>query len=124
MGVISPRPCRKPGCPALVRGRIGYCETHRREAKHDEMASYNRMHPERASSPYGTARWRRAAKAHLAAHPCCTDPFGVHGEFVPFAEVVDHVEPVRLGGEFWDSTNWQGLCRSCHERKTALERGG
>lgn len=25
---------------------------------------------------------------------------------------------------FWDRTNWQGLCKQCHSRKTAAEDGG
>ncbi|WP_144469068.1 HNH endonuclease signature motif containing protein, partial [Bacillus pumilus] len=25
---------------------------------------------------------------------------------------------------FWDSSNWQPLCASCHNRKTAKEDGG
>jgi 5-methylcytosine-specific restriction endonuclease McrA len=27
-------------------------------------------------------------------------------------------------GIFWDSNNWQTLCVSCHNRKTATEDGG
>lgn len=39
------------------------------------------------------------------------------------AIVVDHVRPHR--GDmvlFWDVANWQSLCLSCHNRKSALER--
>jgi 5-methylcytosine-specific restriction protein A len=38
------------------------------------------------------------------------------------ATVVDHVVPHR-GDErlFWDKGNWQGLCKRCHDAKTACE---
>ncbi|MGG0794549.1 HNH endonuclease signature motif containing protein [Brevibacillus laterosporus] len=41
------------------------------------------------------------------------------------ATVVDHITPHK--GDvvlFWDEKNWQGLCTSCHSRKTAKEDGG
>jgi 5-methylcytosine-specific restriction protein A len=25
---------------------------------------------------------------------------------------------------FWNETNWQPLCKECHDRKTATEDGG
>ncbi|MFA6100484.1 MAG: HNH endonuclease signature motif containing protein [Patescibacteria group bacterium] len=41
------------------------------------------------------------------------------------ATVVDHKEPHKGDYElFWDEDNWQGLCASCHNRKTAAEDGG
>lgn len=41
------------------------------------------------------------------------------------ANVVDHIKPHR-GDKvlFWDSANWQPLCKECHDRKTATEDGG
>jgi 5-methylcytosine-specific restriction enzyme A len=35
--------------------------------------------------------------------------------------VADHITPVRLGGDFWDINNLQGLCASCHNSKSAKE---
>jgi len=41
------------------------------------------------------------------------------------ASVVDHVVPhQRDMALFWDSDNWQGLCKACHDHKTASEDGG
>ena len=34
---------------------------------------------------------------------------------------VDHILPVRLGGDFWDVGNLQTLDRSCHFAKSARE---
>lgn len=38
------------------------------------------------------------------------------------ATVLDHIEPHKGDwSKFWDRTNWQGLCKACHDRKTAGE---
>jgi 5-methylcytosine-specific restriction protein A len=45
---------------------------------------------------------------------------------VKAATVVDHIIPHQ--GDmtlFWDAdSNWQSLCKTCHDRKTATEDGG
>jgi len=39
------------------------------------------------------------------------------------ASVVDHIIPHRgVAALFWDQSNWQSLCKRCHDRKTA--KGG
>lgn len=41
------------------------------------------------------------------------------------AEVVDHIVPHK--GDlslFWSRSNWQSLCKRCHDIKTAMEDGG
>ena len=38
------------------------------------------------------------------------------------ATVVDHIKPHRGDAKlFWDETNWQPLCKSCHDHKTMTE---
>lgn len=68
-------------------------------------------------------RWQQASKAFLALHPECGACLsrGLRES----ATVVDHVTPHK-GCErlFWDEANWQGLCKRCHDRKTAAEDGG
>lgn len=66
-----------------------------------------------------TARYQRARAAFLAANPLCAE-CGRHGRTVG-ADELDHIVPIEDGGEFWDESNWQGLCRPCHEAKTAAE---
>jgi 5-methylcytosine-specific restriction protein A len=65
-----------------------------------------------------SSRWQRAAKIFLAAHPLCVECKG--RGLVKAAECVDHITPHR-GDQtlFWDSTNWQPLCKRCHDSKTA-----
>lgn len=68
---------------------------------------------------YGS-RWRKARKSFLINHPLCADCLG-DGLSVR-ANVVDHIKPhkgnIKL---FWDRSNWQGLCDTCHNKKTANE---
>jgi 5-methylcytosine-specific restriction enzyme A len=82
-------------------------------------AELGRERPSAARRGYGL-RWRRARAAYLARHPLCV-PCRVAGRLKP-AAVVDHVVPHR--GDpvlFWDEGNWQGLCKPCHDAKTARE---
>ena len=69
-----------------------------------------------------TARYQRARAAFLAANPLCMEC--ERRGIVTAAAELDHVEPVHLGGAFWDSENWAALCRDCHRTKTEAERRG
>ena len=112
-------PCRFPGCPNLVRGSSGYCEDHQPEER-----TYDRGRGSAAKRGYG-ARWRKLRGMVLAAQPLCADPFGIHaeaGEVVPSTDV-DHIIPREQGGRDVFE-NLQGLCKSCHSRKTATQDGG
>jgi 5-methylcytosine-specific restriction enzyme A len=41
------------------------------------------------------------------------------------AVLVDHIEPHRGNqGLFWSESNWQSLCKECHDTKTAKHDGG
>lgn len=71
---------------------------------------------------YGTQRWRKLAKAHLAGEPLCR--MCLKADVVTAASVCDHVHPHR-GEErhFWAGP-FQSLCTSCHSRtKQASEMG-
>lgn len=74
-------------------------------------------------SPYGY-KWQQARAGYLRNHPLCTDHLK-RGYYVP-AEVVDHVEPHRGDMvKFWDKTNWQSLCKLCHDSyKQRIEKSG
>ena len=105
-------PCAYPGCNRITERK--YCDEH---AGTDDGV--------RGSS---TARgynyqWQKASKAFLRAHPLCVMCLA-EGRYTP-ATVVDHIKPHRSDKQlFWDERNWQGLCKSCHDQKTAAEDGG
>lgn len=108
------KPCRWPGCPGLTAGR--FCPQH-------QAAEYRRQDQRRgnaASRGYGAGhrRWRIIV---LAGNPLCASwPRGVHGEHVVPATIADHITPLAEGGS-WEIENGQGLCASCHARKSLEE---
>lgn len=71
-------------------------------------------------SRYSTAAWQTARKVQLKKQPLC-QACQRQGRTTA-ASVCDHIQPVRLDGNFWDTANYQSLCRSCHQAKSASER--
>ena len=104
-------PCKQPGCAALVEPGMQYCEKHLP------------LHPEATRSAgkrgYGS-RWQRESKQFLQSHPLCAVCMK-QGRYTK-ATVVDHIIPRRGDPKlFWDRSNWQSLCKPCHDRKTLTE---
>ena len=109
---------RETGCNKLVELPKRYCNG----CEADGAGKDNR--PSAAARLYD-AWWRRESKAFLAENPIAVDIFREHGGRQFAAEAVDHIIPHRGNVElFRDKSNWQGLTRSDHSRKTALEDGG
>jgi len=87
---------------------------------------------------YHSPRWRKARQRFLQRNPLCV--YCQQVGRVTAATVVDHIKPHRLGqalqrGDkatikhaqalFWDSGNWQPLCKHCHDaHKAHFERSG
>ena len=98
------RYCKYPNCTNLVSS--GYCAIH---AKPHTTGKHNAMY---------NSKWKKARATFLIAHPLCVVCKGI-------ATDVDHIKPHR--GDyilFWDKSNWQALCHSCHSKKTVQEDGG
>lgn len=117
---MAKRPCARPGCAALVVK--GYCD----ECKptHSARARSEAARPSAAARGYGR-RWQKTRIGYLRAHPLAVDYFGDHnGRLYPATEL-DHIIPHKGDMKlFWDPTNWQGLTKQDHDRKTAMEDGG
>lgn len=81
------------------------------------------MSSTKTKSPYGY-RWQKARAAFLKKHPICAE-HARQGQTV-IATVVDHIVPHRRDMKlFWDSSNWQSLCKPCHDiHKQRLEKSG
>lgn len=63
-------------------------------------------------------RWQKARIVFLQANPLCAACMR-SGRATP-ATVVDHITPHRGDVNlFWNASNWQPLCKDCHDRKTA-----
>ncbi len=105
-------PCGWPGCPVLVEPDTGHCTEHKRDRW--KKQNYNRRsNPEEAQLDrfYSTAVWQKARMMHIRNEPLCRRCGDV-------ATMVDHIRPIRAGGERLDDGNLQSLCRRCHAIKT------
>lgn len=110
------KPCAHPGCGALVEGR--YCPAHERE----RQKAVDAARPTASERGYGS-RWQKARATFLQRHPLCAECERVGR--VTAASVVDHVVPHKGDQRlFWDTSNWQPLCTTCHGRKTATQDSG
>jgi 5-methylcytosine-specific restriction protein A len=104
------RACRHPGCGAVTDD--GLC------AKHRELHSALAIAKVKQKSDFYGPKWRRESKRFLEENPWCAMHLE-NGEHVR-ATVTDHRIPHRGNlSLFWDRKNWQPLCKSDHDRKTA-----
>ena len=103
------RPCRYPGCPDFaVQGQV-FCSIHMEWSSDRQRGG--------ASARGYDARWKKARAIFLKQHPLCAF-CQAEGKLVP-ATVVDHIIPHRGNQQlFWDQTNWESLCKTCHDKKT------
>lgn len=101
------KPCKYPYCPELTEK--GFCEKHRK------------LYGRKGAQERGyDSTWRKARKRYLKRNPLCVRCLKQNKTVK--AEVVDHIKPHR--GDpvlFWDESNWQALCKRCHDRKTMTE---
>lgn len=71
-----------------------------------------------------TRRWLRVRVLVLARDPLCRDPYGTHAAsgHAAFTTDVDHILPLRTRPDLaFTLDNLQGLCTTCHGRKTRSE---
>ena len=111
-------PTRAPTLCAGGCGRTvprGHCDTCRPLVHQGKDAARGTA----AQRGYGW-RWQKARTAWLRHHPLCVR-CELKGITEP-ATVVDHITPHQGDPRvFWDKSNWQGLCATCHNAKTAGE---
>lgn len=113
MSNLPYRMCNKCGCTRLTHQ--SYCDIHRQEKNKDGRPSAYKRGYNRA--------WQKASKSYLLHNPFCVRCLeaGTHSK----SEVVDHIKPHKGNQQlFWDKSNWQPLCKRCHDKKTVLEDGG
>jgi 5-methylcytosine-specific restriction protein A len=97
---------------------------HRRCEKHriQERKEINQRCGSAARRGYD-ARWRAARKRFPAIHPLCVE-CRRQGR-VQAATVEDHIVPHKGDMSlFWDIDNWEAICNSRHDQKTASQDGG
>ena len=81
----------------------------------------------KAYKRYKTPRWKTLRLQFLRANPLCANHYshGGGGDCREFATEVDHIVRCESNKDvkFYELGNLQGLCKSCHSRKTAREDG-
>lgn len=98
--------CNHPGCNILVDKGIQFC------SKHQSMHGFQ---PSSWEHLYNNTLWRNTSREYLGVNQVCR----ICGDR---ATVVDHIIPHRGNTRlFWDESNWEPLCKTCHDRKTKQE---
>ena len=109
MPVSAPKPCRHPGCKALVRG-AAYCETHKpKQGPHGSVG-------QRKTGRQGVKDRDRIKRRDCGLCQTCLE-CGV----IRQGTEVDHTIPLSQGGADSDE-NKRLLCTQCHKAKSARER--
>jgi len=113
------------GCGTIIEGDQRYCAEHQQENRstdqrraHDKFRNAN----DPFRSLYFTARWVALRLCIKIRDKLCR----ICGHKA--IEAIDHIIPARIyvvernGGDietFWHENNLQGLCKGCHDHKTA-----
>lgn len=63
---------------------------------------------------YNTTAWRKLRAMFIKQNPLCVECSAV-------GQVVDHITPIRLGGDSFDWHNLQTMCHRCHNVKSGKE---
>ena len=120
------KPCRNPMCSGLTINPNGYCDNCQTKVKQREKAvrqEYNTRRDPQTAKWTNSARYKRA-RLHFMSH----NPFCKHCSTStrPVVSIIlDHIIPHKGDASlFWDVSNWQMLCKKCHDKKTAREDGG
>lgn len=83
-------------------------EAFQRERKHQHL--------------YNSWKWKKLRKSFITKYPLCVQCKS-HG-LVTAGTVVDHVVRYKEGDDFFNQNNWQTLCATHHNQKSAAESRG
>lgn len=112
--------CCYAGCQRTIAlGR--FCDPHQNIADAKERARKNNYQSQ--FSKLYNWDWRKFRVRYLKEHPLCKHCLSI-GKLTPTQEI-DHIKPHQGDKDlFWNESNLQPLCKSCHSTKTAREDGG
>jgi len=103
-----------PRCGKTIDASQTYCEKHKKERAGERAEYLRKKDAQRANSNSRgyNYKWQQARASFLRKYPYC--------DCGAKATVVDHIIPHRGDMKlFWDKSNWQPLCKKCHDAKTA-----
>jgi 5-methylcytosine-specific restriction enzyme A len=117
------RPCKKPGCPALVNPDEGqYCPKHLPMQQRDTRSRFDALDRRKTAETkafYSSAQWTLTSKMHRQKEPLCRrckkNGYVVQGELVHHNPPLE--ELLKTGGNPFSDDNLETLCTSCHQRE-------
>jgi 5-methylcytosine-specific restriction protein A len=113
------KPCSYPLCPELISGEQTYCDKHKKKVNTEYQKRRTDIEEQ---TFYRSYRWRKLRKYKLSRDPLCA--ICLREGIVKEATMVDHIKPIKNGGDLMAVVNLQSLCVSCHNRKKAKEMKG
>lgn len=116
MPIAPLRACASSKCPNKAPRGSSRCP----ECQQPIAAAVNTQRGSASSRGYD-ARHRNWRKAILSRDPVCKLRVKCEGD--P-SNVADHITPMSRGGKRFAMDNGQGLCKPCHDWKTATKDGG
>lgn len=87
-----------------------------------ERQAFKNLNKEKNKQTYNSTRWRKFSKAYKERYPLCVKC--KEKGIISKTEVTDHIERVNLGGDIYNESNLQPLCKSCHNSKSGKEAHG
>jgi 5-methylcytosine-specific restriction protein A len=109
------RPCNYPGCHLLSDTR--FCPTHTKQNSRE----YERTRGNPAARGYN-AKWQRLSKFFLARNPLCVECLK-YGVTRPSEHAHHIIETSERPDLFYNENNLAAVCKSCHSKLSAKERG-
>lgn len=121
MAYVRVRFCSHPGCTNKAVSGSYYCEQHQRKKYGDRTNGDGDGEDRRSTTKFQymyNRKWKGASRQWLAMpeHSWC-EKCGKPSELVHHK-----IEHNGDWGLFWDRSNWQALCWSCHSKLHMEER--
>jgi hypothetical protein len=127
MAQLPLTPCKKYGCPALVRG-YGYCGEHTHIGQEIARKPFEQLETRKTPEQrafYSSAAWTRASLQHRAKEPLCRR---CHDNgIIKAVEMVHHNPPLEVllaeGKSPLNDEYLESLCNNCHLGELRNKRG-
>ena len=91
-----------------------------RDDKGVKPSGTDKLSAQKMSQWYSNKRWRSVRASFIKQNPLCVTCEGMG--VLKGAEIVDHIIPIRQGGNEYDVRNLQSMCKVCHDKKSRKER--
>ena len=105
--------CAHYPCKNLVEVGQSYCQDHKPAKPKDDY---------RSDKFYHSRLWTKCSRWYRADHPLCESC--LEAGIIKPTDLVDHIRPIKDGGDKLNPKNMQSLCHACHNRKSKQERTG